>query len=514
MSKQIIFSEDEYEMRAALLEDGALAEIFSENKDSESILGNIYKGRVNSVLPGMQVAFVDIGLERNAFLHISDLHSEFNEFGEWVRRDKAKAKTKSESNVARRGRRRIGDILKKGQEILVQIDKEPIGTKGPRVTAYITLPGRYLVFMPTVENIGISRRIEVDKERQRLKDIILKLRKDNGSGGYIVRTAAEGKGEKEFAAEMNFAMEHWKQISQHAESVKAPGIVHEDLGLTFRVIRDIFTENISEFIIDSKTAYHKAMEYLGSVSPRLKSRVKFYEKREPIFEAYGVEKALRRALRKKIWLKCGGYIIIEQTEAMVSIDVNTGKYVGKQDPDHTILKTNLEAADEITRQVRLRDLGGIIVIDFIDMDNHDHRRQVFNAFKDMLKKDRSRTNILSFTELGLVEMTRQRTKPSLKTTLCQPCPYCSGYGSILSEDTIIIGLLRDIKKAYYKSDQKELKVVANENIAMRLLQEDMDKVQTLAENLGVKIDIEGDPDLHMEEYSIISRHNNREIYLD
>ncbi|MBM3242779.1 Rne/Rng family ribonuclease [Candidatus Poribacteria bacterium] len=509
MLKQIIVSEDEYENRVALLEDKELTELFSERKDSNYILGHVYKGRVNSVLPGMQVAFVDIGLPRNAFLHISDVHREFNEFGEWSQEEELNSRPKKSRRV---GKHSINDLLKKGQEILVQIDKESIGTKGPRVTAYITLPGRYLVLMPTVENIGISRKIENEAERQRLKELVLKLRKDNN--GYIVRTAAEGKGETEFAAEMNFLTKQWETISQRAEILSAPALVQDDLGLIFRILRDIFTEDVSEFVIDSKDEYHKVTAFLDSTLPHFKSRVKLYEKREPIFDAYGVEKAIRRALRRKIWLKSGGYIVIEQTEAMVSIDVNTGKYVGKQDPDDTILKTNLEAVKEVTRQIRLRDVGGIIVIDFIDMDNENHRKKVFRELKETLKRDRSRTNILSFTELGLVEMTRQRTKPSLTKTLCQPCPYCNGYGSILSEETITIDLLRAIQKAYYKSEQKNLKVIANDIIAMRLLQEDANNVKKLEDSLNIKLEIAGDIDLHMEEYRIISLKDNREIYLD
>jgi len=505
MSKQIIVSEDEYESRVALLEDKELTEIFSERKNGNYILGHIYKGRINSVLPGMQVAFVDIGLPRNAFLHISDVHREFNEFGEWSQEEDSKSKRKG-TRVA------INDLLKKGQDILVQIDKESIGNKGPRVTAYITLPGRFLVLMPTVANIGVSRKIENEAERRRLKNLIQKLRKDNS--GYIVRTAAEGKGEAEFAAEMNLLTQQWEQISQNAQTLGAPALVQDDLGLVLRVLRDIFTEEVSEFVIDSKERYQKVMAYLDSTMPNLKSRVKLHENSEPIFEAYNIEKSIRRALRRKIWLKCGGYIVIEQTEAMISIDVNTGKYVGKEDPDDTILKTNLEAVKEITRQIRLRDIGGIIVIDFIDMDNESHRRKVFRAIKDALKKDRSRTNILSFTELGLVEMTRQRTKPSLAKTLCQPCPYCNGYGSILSEETVAIDVLRAIKRAHYRTEEGNLKVIANDTIAMRLLQEDSANVQKLKDSLNINLEIDGDIDLHMEEYRLISLDDNREIYSD
>jgi len=510
MLKQIIVSEDEYETRVALLEDNELAEIFAERKESDRSLGNIYKGRVNSILPGMQVAFVDIGMERNAFLHVSDIRRDINEFGELEVDEKNNKKSSRPNNKGNRPS--ITDLLKKGQEILVQIDKEPMGVKGPRVTAHITLPGRYLVYMPMAENIGISRRISEEQERQRLKEIIQRLRPERR--GFIVRTAAGGKGENEFPGEMEYLQKHWQQIGNQAENVSAPALVHEDLGLLFRVIRDIFTEDVSEFMIDAKKEYRKVQEYLDGVQPGLKSRVKFYEKREPIFEFYGIEKALQRALRNKIWLKCGGYIVIEQTEALVSIDVNTGKYVGKKDPDDTILKTNLEAVDEITRQIRLRDVGGIIVADFIDMDNPQHRQQVYAAIQEALKRDRSRTNAFAFTELGLIEMTRQRTKPSLKTTLCQPCPYCHGYGTILSEDTITIRLLRDIKKAYYKGGKKGLKIIANEFIAERLLQQDADKVQKLADTLNAQLEVEGDPDLHMKQYHILSLKNNKEIRLD
>ena len=510
MSKQIIVSEDEYETRVALLENNELAEIFAERKESDRTLGNVYKGRVNSILPGMQVAFVDIGMERNAFLHVSDIRRDINEFGELEVEGENNKKSSRSNNKGKRPS--ITDLIKKSQEILVQIDKESMGVKGPRVTAHITLPGRYLVYMPTAENIGVSRRITDEQERQRLKEVVQRLRPERR--GFIVRTAAEGKGEAEFSGEIEYLQKHWQQICHQSGSASAPALVHEDMGLLFRIIRDIFTEDVSEFVIDAKNQYRRIQEYISDVLPSLKSRVKFYEKRDPIFEYYGLEKALQRALRNKIWLKCGGYIVIEQTEAMVSIDVNTGKYVGKENPDETILKTNLEAVEEITRQIRLRDVGGIIVIDFIDMDNAEHRKQVFNALQEALKKDRSRTNVLSFTELGLIEMTRQRTKPSLKTTLCQTCPYCNGYGTILSEDTITIRLLRDIKKAYYKGGKKGLKIVANEFIAERLLQEDANKVQKLADTLNVQLEVEGDPDLHMKQYHILSLNNNKEISLN
>lgn len=509
MLKEIIVSADEYETRAALLENKALAEIFIERKGETQILGNIYKGRVESILPGMQAAFVDIGLERNAFLHVSDITHHINEYGELI--DVSEIETVELPSSDKSQRYSIRDLLKKGQEILVQIDKEPIGTKGPRVTAYITLPSRYLVYMPTVEHVGISRRIERDEERQRLKEIILRLRPYKH--GFILRTAAEGKGEDEILNDINFLSGLWEQIRKRSQSVSAPALIHEDIDLTYRIIRDIFTEDITHLIVDSKEEHQKIMGYLENISPKLKSNVKLYDKREPIFEAFGIEKELKKALKPKIWLKSGGHIVIDQTEALVVIDVNTGKFVGKQDPDDTILKANLEAIDEIARQIRLRDLGGIIIIDFIDMDSLEHKQLVLKAINEALKRDRARTNVLQLTELGLVEMTRQRTKPGMKTLFSQPCPYCDGGSSILSEETVIIRLLRSIKSVIAKLGKKSLKIVTSIQIADRLLGEDHNKIQKLANEFGIKIEIKGDPDLHIEDYRFFSLPNNQEIPL-
>lgn len=502
MMKEILVSDDEFETRVALLEDGVLVEFYSERKDEVKILNNIYKGKVNSILPGMQAAFVDIGLDRNAFLHISDLYRTINEFGEFVN-----------GSPKTRERKSITDLLKQDQEIIVQVDKEPMGMKGPRVTAYITLPGRYLVYMPTLENIGISRKIENDSERRRLKSLIMKLRPD--SRGYIVRTAAEGKNEEVFRSEIEFLNDQWQQILHKAERVKAPALLHEDLGLIFRVVRDILTEEVSQLLIDSRESYDKVMSYAEKLLPEMKDRIKLYSDREPLFEAYGVEKELRKALRQKIWLKSGGHIVINETEALVSIDVNTGKYVGKEDPSDTILKTNLEAAEEIARQIRLRDLGGIIIIDFIDMEDRRHKREVIKALEENLKRDRSRSNILKFTELGFVEMTRQRSKPSLNTTLCQTCPYCDGSGMILSQDTIVIQIFRAIRKAVGKIERcKGIKVIANESIVERIMTRESDKLKRLQDQIGFKIEIEMDPDMHIEDFRLFSLPSGREIFVD
>lgn len=502
MVKEILVSDDEFETRVALLENGVLVEYYSERKDEIRILSNIYKGKVNSILPGMQAAFVDIGLDRNAFLHISDLYRTINEFGELIN-----------GSPKTRERKSITDLLEKDQEIIVQVDKEPMGMKGPRVTAYITLPGRYLVYMPTLENIGISRKIESESERRRLRTLIMKLRPNNR--GYIVRTAAEGKGEEIFKAEIEFLNDQWEEILRKSERVNAPALLHEDLGLGFRVVRDIFTDEVSQLLIDSEEAYEGIMSYVEKLLPELKGRVRLYSDREPLFEAYGVEKELRRALRQKIWLKSGGHIVINETEALISIDVNTGKYVGKEDPSDTILKTNLEAAEEIARQIRLRDLGGIIIIDFIDMDDRKHQREVIKALEENLKRDRSRSNILKFTELGLVEMTRQRSKPSLNTMLCQTCPYCDGSGMILSQDTIVTQIFRAVKKASLKVERcRGMRLIANESIAERIMTKENDKLRRLERNLGFKIEVETDPDMHIEDFRLFSLPSGREIFVE
>lgn len=517
MQKEIVVSIDEYETRAALLENKILAELFIERHGERYVLGNIYKGKVNSILPGMQAAFIDIGLGRNAFLHVSDIAHHLEEYAEFIdgALDEGISKTiqkKPGEFKKKEEQQSIRNMLKKSQEILVQVDKEPMDNKGPRVTAYITLPGRYLVYMPTVEHVGISRRIEKEAERQRLREIVERVRPKNQ--GFIVRTAAEGKGEEEFTNDMRFLMDHWDNINKKSQKAKAPCLIHEDLGHIFRVIRDIFTQDVSQFIIDSKPDYERVMEFLNSLLPSLKDKVKLYDKDEPIFEAFGVEKQILKALRPKIWLKSGGHIVINLTEALVSIDVNTGKYVGKENADETILKTNLEAAVEIARQIRLRDLGGIIIIDFIDMDKEEHKNKVLKTMEEALKRDRARTNILQITELGLVEMTRQRSKPSLDRIFCQSCPYCQGDGVVTAADSTCISILRQVKNINRKLGEKSMKIMASGPIAYRLLGEDNDKVKQLSTKLKLNLEIEEDPDLHIEDFKILSLKDNKEIILE
>ena len=526
MEMDLIISDDEYETRCAVLEEGVLNEIYIERKAATQTLGNLYKGRVENVLPGMQVAFVDIGLERHAFLHISDLKyehadededdSEKQNGGRKSNKNAAVLDLKGKQSKQTRGGRGfpflISDLISKRQELLVQVGKEPIGTKGARVTSNITLPGRYVVYMPNSSNIGVSRRIESATERDRLRNMAKTVKADV-EGGFIIRTAAEGLNETEFAAEIRYLIDQWKQVRTRADKKSAPSLVSRDLSFTNRIVRDMLTKEVKQLLIDSDTGYKETMEYVSSVMPDLKSRVSLYREDPTLFEAYGVERALKEALSEKIWLKCGGHIIIQQTEAMVSIDVNTGRFVGKSDPDNTILSANLEAVEEVVRQIQLRDLGGIIVVDFIDMEEASHRKRVFKMLQEALRKDRARTNILHFSDLGLVEMTRQRTRPSLSTLLMEECPYCDGHGTILSMETVVIQLLRAIKVAHKQTRQSQLRVIANDYVISHIKSQMSNKLRELKKSLKLDLVLEPDADLHLEDYRIFVG-KGEELFLD
>lgn len=516
MEKEILISDDEYETRCAVLEKGVLNEIHIERKSTKPVLGNIYKGRVENVLPGMQVAFVDIGLERHAFLHISDL--KYNNNSENGRPDDGIQTLDMQAtppNKSRGGRGfpfLITDLISKNQELLVQVGKEPIGSKGARVNSNITLPGRYVVYLPNSSTIGVSRRIESESERDRLRNLAQTLKEDV-EGGFIIRTAAEGLSEEEFSAEIRSLINQWKQTHQRAKRKTAPSLVSRDVSFTNRIVRDMFTKDVKHLLIDSHTSYNETIDYVTSEMPNLKDRVSFYDKDKTLFAAYGVDEELQKALSEKIWLKCGGHIIIQQTEAMVSIDVNTGRFVGQSDPDNTILSANLEAVDEVVRQIQLRDLGGIIVVDFIDMDEPSHRKQVFKMLQEALRKDKARTNILHFSDLGLVEMTRQRTRASLSTLLTEQCPYCEGHGTILSIETVVIGLFRAIKRAHRHTRQSKLRIVANDHIVSHLNAQMYSEFRELKRSLKLDLTLEPDADLHLEDYRIFAA-NGEELYLD
>ena len=527
MEKEILISDDAYETRCAVLEEGVLNEIYIERKAATQTLGNIYKGRVENVLPGMQVAFVDIGLNRHAFLHISDIKFESingdetdDESPNGKRGTSKNAETldlKAKLGKSSRGGRGfpflISDLISKREELLVQVGKEPIGTKGARVTSNITLPGRYVVYMPNSSNIGVSRRIEAATERDRLRNMAKTIKADV-EGGFIIRTAAEGLSESEFASEIRYLIKQWVDICERAHRKSAPCLISEDLSFTNRIVRDMLTKDVKQLLIDSDNGYQETMDYVSSVMPDLKPRVSLYKDVAPtLFEAYGVERSLKEALSEKIWLKCGGHIIIQETEAMVSIDVNTGRFVGKSDPDNTILSANLEAVEEVVRQIQLRDLGGIIVVDFIDMEEASHRKRVFKMLQEALRKDRARTNILHFSDLGLVEMTRQRTRPSLSTLLKEKCPYCDGHGTVLSIETVVIQLLRAIKAAHNQTKHSKLRVIANNYVVSHIKSQMSHKLGELKKSLELDLTLESDLDLHLEDYRIFVG-GGEEIFLD
>lgn len=517
MYTELIVNVTEHETRVALIEDGKLAELFIERGDELNITGNIYKGRVQRVLPGMQAAFIDIGLNQAAFIYVDDLvphaYPETDEdlsMTENRETDNGGCKGLNPNNTndfktdkdysPKNDVLRIENLLTEGQEIVVQVAKAPIGSKGARVTTHISLPGRFLVLMPTVDHIGISRRIEDETERKRLKNLITSLRKNKF--GYIIRTAAEGVQEDNLAEEMNILLRIWDLIQRKSCKAPIPSLLHKDLNVTLRAVRDLLTHEADKLIIDSKAIYESALSFLKQVMPDHALSVELYDGLEPIFEAYDLENEISRALKKKVWLKSGGYIVIEHTEALVAIDVNTGRYVGKQSFEETVLKTNLEAVKEIAYQVRLRNIGGIIIIDFIDMNNPFDREKVFNALKEALQNDKSRTKILPMSEIGLIQMTRKRVRKSLNRTLCEPCFYCGGNGYLLSKQSICYKIYRKLVRDARDMMGVSFMLKVHPDIADYLYKEEHQMLRSLEQIIGRPISIKSDFRFHLEEFEI------------
>ncbi|SHE53330.1 Rne/Rng family ribonuclease [Desulforamulus putei] len=492
MLKEIVINVQEEETRVAVLEDRVLMEVYIERSHNQRLVGNIYKGKVENVLPGMQAAFVDIGLEKNAFLYVEDAQPARN----------PEAANQPGLHV------NIGDILKQGQEIIVQIVKEPIGTKGPRVTTHITLPGRYLVLMPTVDYIGISRRIESEKERERLKELAARVKPEGM--GVIVRTVAEGVDEEEFRQDILLLSKLWRKIQSRAANSSAPNLLHRDLELVQRMLRDIFSEDVDRLTLDSRSEYEKTLEILDMIDPKLKQKV-FLDERENIFEDYGIAAELEKALKRKVWLKCGAYLVIDQAEALTAVDVNTGKYVGSTTLEDTVLKTNLDAAVEIARQLRLRNIGGIIIVDFIDMAEEEHRNQVLATLEEEIKKDKTKTNILGITQLGLVEMTRKKVRPSLAEVVQKPCPYCEGRGKVLSEETVSIQLKTQIYQLARQTAADTILVEANPVVAARLIGAGGVNLRELEQKTGKNLYIRGSATHHLEQVTIKPLSDQEEI---
>ena len=510
MEKEIVINSVGPEVRVALLEDGVIVELFVERSDEYNIAGNVYKGRIQRVLPGMQAAFVDIGLQQAAFIYVDDIingrttgESAFDDSADTTPGDTAADKLDFErpEKELPPAKPSIEELLSEGEEILVQIARSPIGSKGARLTTFISLPGRFLVLMPTVDHVGISRRITNEAERLRLKDLAQSLR--IGSFGYIVRTAGEGISEEKMAQEMEFLVNLWADIQQKYQAMSSPALLHEELTVTLRSVRDLLTHDADRVTIDSPDVYHSVLSFIEKFMPRLKCAVTLYTGTEPIFDAYNLEGDIVRALKKKVWLKCGGYIVIEMTEALVAIDVNTGRYVGKHNFEETVLKTNLEAVKEIAYQIRLRNLGGIIIIDFIDMERKSNQEKVFNALKEALKKDKAKTNVLPMSDMGLIQMTRKRIVQSLNRMLCEPCFYCDGEGVLLSRQTICNNIYREVVRLSQDIAGDRISLRVHPEIADLLLGEASNIINLLEKKLERQVIIYPMEGYHLEEYNII-----------
>jgi ribonuclease G len=501
MERKLLASVDSREARIALLENGKLAELFIERTAKGRLVGNIYKGTVKTVVPGIEAAFIDVGQEKNGFLYVSDVtdvHDELIE-GEYGEEDEEEYRPRSR----RKRKMRIEDMLKRGQEIMVQVAKEPMGQKGMRLTNYISLPGRYMVLMPTVDHLGVSRKIGDEKERERLRKIAAKVRPKGL--GLIVRTIGEGKGREEIEADVKYLTALWKKIMRRMESMSSPSLIHQDLGQVTRVVRDVFNDEIEEFLIDSKRDYDTVLNLLENLAPHLKSRVRWYRGRVPLFEKYEVESQIEKALRKKVWLPSGSYLVIDQSEALTTIDVNTGKFTGKQKLEDTVFKTNMEAAREVARQLRLRDIGGIILVDFIDMEKAANRQKLLKEFEDAFKSDRSKTYILGMTELGLIQMTRKRVKLSLTPSLCEPCPYCDGTGWVKSVTTTMIQALRQLERQCKEDGHGNITLTAHKNVIEHMCTTEVDAIARLEKKYGRKITLTASSDCHLEFYSITGK---------
>jgi ribonuclease G len=495
MTKDIIVSTTPQETKVALLEDGLVSELFIEREAHRGIVGNIYKGRVTRVLPGMQSAFVDVGLERDAFLYVADVFEELPE----------NLLTPEEQSGAA-GATRHGPIeekLREGQDVLAQVVKEPLGQKGARITSHVSLPGRYLVFMPTVEHVGVSRKIVDDDERRRLKTILKEIRQEHGGGGFIARTAGASRSPEDFGQDAHYLTRCWDEVRAVASRTRPPALLHRELTLVQRLIRDLLSEDIATIRLDGEPEFRRTVDLVTQLQPELAGRVRLHTNRENILDEHGVSAELERALRSKVWLGSGGYIVINQTEALVAIDVNTGRFVGKKKLEDTILKTNLEAVKEIVRQIRLRDLGGIIVVDFIDMEERKSRQRVMAALEQELKRDRSPTKLLQVNEFGLVILTRKRVKQSLEHLLCDTCPYCTGTGMVKSVPTVCSEIYDEVRKLAEDLRDQELLLRVNPDVARALAGEEASVLRNLSGMVG-KIRVQGDPLLHREQFDLVT----------
>jgi ribonuclease G len=506
VKKEIIINSTEYETRVAILEDGNLVELQTERAGSDRMVGDIYKGKINSVLPGMQAAFVEIGMERAAYLHSSDIGK--------VYRDRFESEDveeeESPAEIIRKTRRAgIETVLKKGQEILVQVIKEPIGTKGPRIESEISLAGRYLVLVPDDDHVRVSKRITNWGEKRRLKKIVTPLRPEGF--GLILRTEAEGREGREFSDDIKRLMRLWAKLKAKADRLPAPALVHKEADMVVAMIRDVFTDEVSKVMCDNRDDYKKIISYARQVLPHLKGRVELYKGNKPVFDVYDLEPELDKMLNRKVWIKKGAYLVIDQTEAMVTIDVNTGRFVGRRDQERTIFETNLQAAREIARQIRLRDMGGLIVCDFIDMFSRDNRRKLVEEFEAAFKNDRAKRGINPVTEFGLIEMTRERVRPSHMQTLSEPCPHCDGIGRIMSKENVATKIERWFHRAKASNKYRDFHLVVNPYLAEVLSGNGSSRIQRIMKASNCRINLVRDTTLNQTDYRIYNAADNTDI---
>ena len=521
MKREILISSSQRETRAAIIEDDQLVELLVDRPEARRMVGDIYLGKVEAVLPGIQAAFVDIGTEKAAFLHASDLvapegDEEADEDADDAEGDDSEAESGGRKGGNGRGRRNraalppIQDVLKRGQEIIVQVSKEPISTKGPRVTAQVSLAGRFLVYMPFSSKVGVSRKIGERAERQRLREQVQAVLPPD-SGGVIVRTVGEEVTQETFSRELNTLMTAWKRINRKKHFQRSPALVHRETSLTRGLIRDLFSTKIDSLTVDSRQVYNEIVEYLKGIAPELTDRVKLYEDKVPLFDKAEIEHEIRDLFKRRCDLPSGGYLIIEPTEALTSIDVNSGRYTGKKDPEKTILKTNVEAAREVARQLRLRDIGGIIVCDFIDMETKANRERVLNELRTFLGRDRARTKAFAVSDLGLIEMTRQRVRQSHLQNMTESCPTCEGTGRVFTPETIIRRMERSVKRMSVEGKRDHLVVRLHPEVVLYVLESEQDLMKKLEKSAGFSIELRDDPLLKPDEFKLVVKSAGRDV---
>lgn len=486
--EEILINVTPREVRAALLENGVLQEVYVERAIKRGLISNIYKGRVSRVLPGMQAAFVDIGLERTAFLHVSGM----------VQRDPGNGDSAAQSVPD------IRELVREGSSVLVQVVKDPLGTKGARLTTFITLPSRFLVLLPEGSGVGVSARIDDAAERERLRHSVSDiLAADGAPGGVIVRTAAEGASDDALRADLKFLRKLWSVVQQQCSKGKVKTLVHEDLPLPIRVLRDLVTGDVERILVDSKPDFDRMKEFAESFLPEIEPMIEYYTRRRPIFDLHGIEDEISKALARSIPLKSGGYLIFDQTEAMTTVDVNTGGYVGHRNLEETIYRTNLEAAVAIARQLRLRNLGGIIIIDFIDMEEEDHRQRVMEVFEQSMARDHARHQITPVSPLGLVEMTRKRTRESLQNILCETCPNCEGHGFVMTAASVCFEIFREILRQHRQFTFDEVLVLAHEDVIERLLDDESEGLAEIEDQVGKRIRLQPESLYLIDQFDVV-----------